>query len=42
MIPLAVPITKNQGFAIKDGRQNINNKRLKEMQRVENKNQLEV
>ena len=22
---MAVPVTKNQGFAIKDGRQNINN-----------------
>ena len=42
MTTLAVPVTKNQGFDIEDGRQNINNKRLREVWLVENKKRLEV
>ena len=34
MTKLAVPVTKNQEFAIKDGRQSINNKRSREVRRV--------
>ena len=41
MTTLAVPITKNQGFAIKDGPQNINNKKSREVQQVEIKKRLE-
>ena len=42
MTKLAVPVTKKQEFAIKDKRQNINNKRSREVLRVGKKKQLEA